>query len=103
MNIEKIKKNLVIGEVERAVQEISQELELMNSSYRKTFLNYYSFFGNIHISMRPESYIDKATIIRSALTVVLKKAHKAKDIKNAKLLLELIQLIKDFEVEDDLP
>ncbi|WP_457625443.1 hypothetical protein [Persephonella sp.] len=103
MNTEKIKKNLIKGEVEKAVFSICEELELLDRSYRKIFLDYYSFFGSIHSSFRPESYIDRASIIRSALTVVLKKAYRKKDIKSSRQLTELIQLIKDFEVEDDIP
>ena len=58
----------------------------------------------LHNSFNPEKYIDFLALVEISLKMVLKKAYKERDIYNARVIKELITILKDFQTgeEDDI-
>ena len=97
--MEKISKLLFRGDLDKAVKLISDLL----GDYGRDFVDYFELMEGLSRSFNPESYPDTLETIKASLIAVMKKTYKRKDYKNVRLIKDIIQIIKDFEVEDDIP
>jgi len=96
--MEKISKLLFKGDVEKAVDMIKDLL----GDYGCDFADYLELMEGLSRSFNPESYPDPLAAVKTSLIAVMKKAYKKRDYEKTKLIKEIIEIIKDFEVDDDI-
>ncbi|WP_457642826.1 hypothetical protein [Persephonella sp.] len=87
------------GELDKAVGFLKESL----GDYGELFYWYYSTSADLQKSMNPYGYPDKMGLIKSSLLVVMKKAYRNRDMKQVILIKELLETVKAFEVDDDIP
>ena len=97
--MEKIIKLLFRGDIEGAVKLIADLL----GDYGVDFVDYLELMDGLSRSFNPESYPDPLGTVKASLIAVMKKAYKRRDSERVKLIKDIIQIIKDFEVEDGIP
>ena len=96
--MERISKLLLKGNIEGAVKLTADLLGV----YGRDFLDYLELMEGLSKSFNPESYHDPLRIMKTSLTAVMKKAYKNRDYEKIRVIKDIIQIIKDFEVEDDI-
>ncbi len=97
--MERISELLFRGNIDEAVKLIADLL----GDYGSDFANYLELMEGLSRSFNPESYPDTLGTINVSLIAVMKKAYKNRDYEKIKIIKDIIQIIKDFEVEDDIP
>ena len=96
--MERISKFLFRGDIEGAVKLIADLL----GDYGVDFVNYLELMEGLSRPFNPESYYDPLGTVKASLIAVMKKAYKRRDYKKTRIIKDIIQIIKDFEVKDDI-
>ncbi|WP_293444263.1 hypothetical protein [Persephonella sp.] len=96
--MERISKLLLKGDIEGAVKLTADIL----GEYGRDFIDYFELMEGLTKSFNPESYHDPLSIMKTSLTAVMKKAYKKRDYEKIRVIKDIIQIIKGFEVEDDI-
>ncbi len=96
--MEKVVKLLFRGDIDGTVKLIADLLD----EYGRDFIDYLELIEGLSKSFNPESYHDPLETIKASLIAVMKKAYKKSDYEKISIIKDIIQIIKDFEVKDDI-